>query len=665
MKFPKLTPKHITEASLSFTFTRRAMVLGGIQGGVGMLLAARMGWISVAENEKYTLLSESNRVNLTLVPPRRGWIIDRHGKPLAKNRTDFRVDIIPDRLRNKEAVIGTLERLLALAPEDVERIEEDLEKAAGFQPVQVSDQLSYEQFAAISVRLPDLPGVAPAQGYSRDYPAGPSVGHLLGYVGTASAKEYQERRDPLLITPGFKVGKDGLEQSFDRVLTGKPGAKRVEVTAAGKVVRELTTRSDTPGNTVKLTIDAGLQEYAGRRLGTESGSVVVMDCWTGDILTMASMPSFDPNSFSDGISQLEWDMLSEDDRVPLRNKTLQGLYPPGSTLKPMVAMALLEAGISPEERVNCPGGYQLGNRFFRCLGRHGSMNMHTAIARSCNTYFYSMSLRLGYDPIAVMAKSLGLGEKFDLPVASQNYGTVPDSAWKMRRFNQKWTQSDTLNAAIGQGYLILNPLQLGVMAACIASGKRIRPRLLMRNGESAPEPFPYDPAHFAIVRAAMSEVVNGHGTAGRSRLPFPDIMMGGKTGTAQVRRIAAGQRGGANVDRRYRDHGLFVFFAPVDRPRYAGSVVIEHGMGGSRAAAPVARDVLTYLFDPVKAYETLAELEQGWGGTPGERLEKQMEAFRISRGLAPPVDPAPDPTLHSEADNAAVNASLPANGTRE
>ena len=196
MKFPRLTPKHVTQASLSFTFTRRAMVLGAVQGGIGALLAGRMAWISLAENEKYSLLSESNRVNLTLIPPRRGWILDRHGKPLAKNRTDFRVDIIPDRLRDKDVVIGTLAKLLALQPEDVERIHEDLEKAAGFQPVQVSDRMSYEQYATVSVRLPDLPGVAPAQGYSRDYPAGPAVGHLLGYVGAASAEEYQERKDP-------------------------------------------------------------------------------------------------------------------------------------------------------------------------------------------------------------------------------------------------------------------------------------------------------------------------------------------------------------------------------------------------------------------------------------------------------------------------------------
>lgn len=657
MKFPKLTPKHLTEASLSFTFTRRAMVLGAFQGGIAALLAGRMAWISVAENEKYTLASESNRVNLTLIPPRRGWIIDRYGKPLAKNRTDFRVDIIPDRLRNKDAVIDTLARLLTLAPEDVERIEEDLEKAAGFQPVQVSDRLSYEQFAAVSVRLPDLPGVAPAQGFSRDYPAGPAVGHLLGYVGAASAKEYQERKDPLLITPGFKVGKDGLERSFDRPLTGKPGAKRVEVTARGKVVRELTTRPDIPGKTIRLTIDAGLQEYAGRRLGPESGSVVVMDCWTGDILAMASMPSFDPNSFSDGIGHTEWNMLSEDDHVPLRNKTLQGLYPPGSTVKPMVALSFLEAGLSPDETVNCTGAYRVGNGLFHCWrrGGHGRTDMAKGIYQSCDIYFYHFAQKMGMNVIASMAHRLGLGERFPLPFPSQSYGTVPDPQWKQRKYGEPWQIYDTVNATIGQGYMLVNPTQLAVMAARLASGRQVSPKFLFDDDRKAAPPLGVSQQNIDFIREAMWQVVNGAGTAGRARLPIEGVDLAGKTGTAQVRRITmaerrAGVRSNASLDWKYRDHGLFVCFAPSAAPRYAASVVIEHG-GGSSAAYPIARDVMTFLFDKVKAYEALVKLEESWGGSPVQRLEAKMLAYRIEKGLIP--------TIPSAIDNAAdaINAA--------
>ena len=662
MKFPRLTPKHVTQASLSFTFTRRAMVLGAVQGGIGALLAGRMAWISLAENEKYSLLSESNRVNLTLIPPRRGWILDRYGKPLAKNRTDFRVDIIPDRLRDKDVVIGTLAKLLALQPEDVERIHEDLEKAAGFQPVQVSDRMSYEQYATVSVRLPDLPGVAPAQGYSRDYPAGPAVGHLLGYVGAASAEEYQERKDPLLITPGFKVGKDGLERSFDLQLTGKPGAKRVEVTARGKIVRELTTRPDTPGHPVRLTVDGGLQEYAGRRLGPESGSVVVMDCWTGDILAMSSMPSFDPNSFSDGISHLEWDMLSKDDHVPLRNKTLQGLYPPGSTVKPMVALSFLEAGLDPREAVNCSGAYRVGRGLFHCWkrGGHGRTDMAKGIYQSCDVYFYHFAQKMGMNVIASMAHRLGLGERFALPFPSQSYGTVPDPVWKERKYKEPWQIYDTVNATIGQGYMLANPTQLAVMAARIASGRQVTPQFVYNRNRKPADPLGVSGQNLRFVQEAMWQVVNGGGTAGRARLPVKGMELAGKTGTAQVRRITMAERRGgvrsnASLDWKQRDHGLFVCFAPFHAPRYAASVVIEHG-GGSSAAYPIARDVMTYLFDRSKAYEILAKLEEGWGGSPTDRLRAKMQAYRMEKGMAPVILPS-NAAIAMNAADAVTNAS--------
>ncbi len=657
MKFPRLTPKHVTEASLSFTFTRRAMVLGAFQGGIGAMLAARMAWISVAENEKYSLLSESNRVNLTLIPPRRGWIIDRQGKPLAKNRTDFRVDIIPDRLRDKDTVIGTLAQLLALQPEEVERIRDDLKKAAGFQPVQVSVKLSYEQYAAVSVRLPDLPGVAPAQGFSRDYPAGPSVGHLLGYVGIASAKDYEERKDPLLITPGFKVGKDGLERAFETRLTGKPGAKRVEVTARGKVVRELTTRPDIPGKPIQLTIDAGLQEYAGRRLATQSGAVVVMDCRNGDVLAMASMPSFDPNSFSDGISHLEWDMLSQDDHVPLRNKALQGLYPPGSTVKPMIALSFLEAGLDAAAQVHCSGSIRLGNRLFHCHKRsgHGGVDMHRAIKFSCNVYFYTMAQRIGMEAIADMARRIGLGQKFPLPFPSQSYGTVPDPAWKKKKYDQEWQIYDTVNATIGQGYMLINPTQLAVMAARLASGRQLLPNLLHDPHRKAPAPLGVKQAHLELIHEAMSAVVNGGGTGGAARIAVPGVLMAGKTGTAQARGIRDGKRNNASLPFKSRDHALFVGFAPYDKPRYAIGTIIEHGghMNRIEDAPMISGDVISYLFDPVKAMERLEAYEAQWGGDPITRLKAKTNAYRIARGLAVTPEAAP-------ADNAANAVALEA-----
>lgn len=629
--------KQITSGQLDFTFSRRAIFVGGVQAAIGATVAARMSYIAVADNEKYKLLAESNRVNLTIIPPRRGWFIDRYGKPIATNRADFRVDIIPDRLVRKDETIATLANLLSLSGDDIDRINREIKQAQGFQPVQVADGLDYERFAAVSVRLPDLPGVSPRQGYSRFYPSGAAVGHLVGYVGTVSAEEYEKNKNPLLITPGFKVGKDGLEKTLEAKLQGEPGAKRSEVTARGKIVRELTTRPDIPGKPVQLTIDIDLHNYAARRLGLESGSVVVFDCLTGDILTMASMPCYDPNSFSDGIGRIEWKMLNSDDHIPMLNKALQGLYPPGSTLKPMAALALLKHGVDPDETVSCGGGYRLGNRVFKCLGRHGPMNMTSAIMKSCNTYFYSMGRRIGYDKIAPIARELGLGQEFELPFPSQRYGTVPDSEWKLRKFGQEWTESDTLNAVIGQGYIIASPFQLGLMSARIASGLNIQPEIIKAN-RSAPVPLSFPTEHLDIVRKGMDLVVNGAGTAVRSRLPLDNIMMAGKTGTAQVRRIEGSQRGQSGAWK-YRDHGLFVCFAPVDKPRYGAAVVIEHGLGGARAAAPIAKDVLTFIYDPTQAMQSLEALEAGWGGNIEQRTASKYASFQGQSAAPPPIDP--------------------------
>ncbi|HEX8643630.1 MAG TPA: penicillin-binding protein 2 [Allosphingosinicella sp.] len=629
----------VTENSQSFTFSRRAFVLSAGQWSIAALLAGRMAYISIADNERYLTMAEENRVHMRLIPPRRGLILDRHNIPMAINQAAVRVDLIKDLIQDEARVIAEVAQILQLPPEEVQRLRDELARAQGSQPVPVADNISREQYYALSVRLPELPGVAPLEAFTRNYPEGPAVGHLLGYVGTPNRQEYEaEDRNRLLITPGFKVGKEGLEKVMEQRLRGTPGAARVEVTARGRLVQQLQTQRDVAGSPLHTTIDAGVQSFAARRLGDESGSCVVMDCRTGDLLCLASMPSYDPNSFSDGISRSEWRMFSADERQPLRNKVLNSLYPPGSTIKPMVAMALLEAGIDPDDRVNCPGGFQLGNRFFRCLGTHGGMNMHTAIARSCNTYFYSMGRRIGYDRIAPVARQLGLGERFDLPVVSQSFGTIPDSAWKRRRFERNpkaierpdWTESDTLNASIGQGFVSLNPLQLGVMAACIAAGRKLRPRLVRGEGPQ-PQALSYAPDHFEKVRRGMWEVVNGHGTAGASRLPFPDIQMCGKTGTAQVRRITGGQRGQSGAWR-YRDHGLFVFFAPFEQPRYAGAVVIEHGLGGARAAAPVAKDVLTYLFDKDRGMAALTALETQWGGSLAERMERRAAAWEASRG---------------------------------
>src|SRR4051812_2716250 len=626
----------MTEHAQAFSFTRRAMVLGVGQGAIATALGVRMGWLSIEENEHYKLLAESNRVQERLIPPRRGWIVDRYNQPIAINRSSFRVDLIPDRLdKDPTRVIAELTELLGLTEDDVMRIKEGLANAAGYQPVPVAENIPYDKYAAVTVRLSELPGVAPLRSFARFYPEGPAVAHFVGYVGTPNKAEYEaENKNPLLIAPGFKVGKDEIERTMEHRLRGKPGGQRIEVTAHGKLVRELSTLPDSSGGMLPLTIDIGLHSYAARRLGDQSGSIVVIDCQNGDILAMASMPAYDPNSFSDGISHKEWDMMAEDERHPMINKVMQGLYPSGSTIKPLMSLAFLEKGIDPTARVNCTGAYRVGNAIFHCDHRHGPIAMHEAIEKSCDVYFYHTSLQAGPEVISSMAHRMGFGERFDLPVPTQRFGTVPDPEWMVRKYKRKWEMYDTINMSIGQGNVLVNPLQLAVMAARIGSGRALVPRILRGQAGAEPPPLPVTPEHLAFVRDAMKDVVNRAGTAGIAKLPIEGVLLAGKTGTAQGRRITLAERssGGVRSDEslawKMRDHSLFVGFAPADKPRYACAAIVEHGGWGAAVAAPAVRDTLTYLFDKQKAMAALAPLEEQWGGTIAERLAQRREHWQ-------------------------------------
>lgn len=630
---PRASSPPPTGASLQNAFDRRAVILGSMQAGVGLLLVGRMAYLGVAENERWEVLSESNRVNLALIPPRRGAIVDRYGTPLAANRADFRVDLIPERMGSaRDRSLAMLQQVLKLSDTEMTDLRDKIEKSTGFSAVEVASNLDYDRFSAISVRLPDMPGVVAQRGYTRNYPTGPAVGHLLGYVGTADREEYEaEDKDPLLVTPGFKIGKDGLEQQFEQRLRGEPGARRTEVTASGRIVRELETREDNPGAPLRLTIDAALQDYAARRLGPESGAVVVMDTVTGDLLAMASMPAFDPNSFSDGIGRVEYSMLNENERKPLLDKTLRSLYPPGSVVKPGVSMALLKAGISPDETVNCGGGLRVGNRFFRCWkrGGHGRVDMAKGIYQSCDTYYYYFAQKAGMEPITAMLKQLGMGQEYPLPFIDQFYGTVPGPEWLQEKYGREWQAYDTVNSTIGQGYMLVSPLQQCVMSARIAMGKAVMPRIIKSDKTPQFESFGFPQEHIDYVRKAMSDVVNGPGTAGRARLPVDDVLLAGKTGTAQV--VGLNKSDGKTGRWDYRDHGHFMCFAPFDNPRYACAVTIQHG-GGSGAAYPVARDVLTFLYDPDKALELLHGYERQWGGTAQARLAAQYRAAANAAG---------------------------------
>jgi penicillin-binding protein 2 len=631
-----MKPIRITTAHQSITFSRRMLMLGGAQAAVGGLLVGRLGWLAIAQNEKYQLLSESNRVQLIPVPPRRGWIIDRNGKPIAINRASFRVDIIPQQLDESKDIVPEVARLLNLEPDEVDRIRKELAQSRGFQPVSVADNVPFDQYAAITVRLPDLPGVSASQGFTRYYPGGPTVGQLVGYVGAASAEEYErEDKNPLLLIPGVKIGKEGLEKSLEQTLRGQPGGQRVEVTARGKLVKELDPKPDRSGGTVQLTIDSDLHYYAARRIGDQSCSIVVLDVTNGDILAMPSMPSFDPNNFSDGISRNEWKMLSQDDHLPLVDKALESLYPSGSTIKPSMAMALLNAGIDRKQRVNCTGAYPLGNHVFHCDRRHGPVDMDAAVVHSCDIYFYEMCRRVGAEKLAPMVRSMGFGEKFDLPFDNQRYGTIPDPEWMMRKYHRKWQTYDTINMSIGQGMVLINPMQLAVMASRLATGKRVVPRLLASKPVVAQTHLEVDQDHLDFIRLAMAGVVD-HGTAAGAKLPLNGIQMAGKTGTAQTHNLSASERGNYTAAQwSLRDHSLFMAFVPFNNPRYAAGAIVEHGGFGASVAAPLVRDTLLYLYDKQKALAALDVFEKSIGGPLEERIARKTAAWRQANGLPP------------------------------
>ena len=635
------------------SFTRRALLLGAAQGGVGLLLAARLTQLAVGEGDKYKLLAEGNRAALRLIPPRRGWIVDRAAKPLAMNRPDYRLELTADEAGDVEAVLARLTALLALEPDEVGRIRDDLSGRPGYMPVSVKDDIPWASFAGINVRLPELPGVRPVRGFARTYPGGAAYGHLLGYMAAPSHEEYARTKDKLLLQPGFKVGKEGVEKALDARLRGKPGARREEVTASGRPVRELDTVPDAPGETVRLTIDRDLQDYAARRIGAEAASIVLMDCWTGDILAMLSMPAYDPNAFSDGISQAEWAAMQGDLRHPLINKCVGGVYPPGSTFKPVTALAILGAGISPDAAVNCHGSYRFGGHDFHCHIRrgHGHTAMLKGLTQSCDVYFYNYGHEAGIDAIAKAGRELGLGARYELPIGGQRKGIIPDQAWKMARYDKRWLPGETLSCAIGQGYVAANPLQLAVMTSRIASGRAIEPRLVMAGAPPSFAPLSLPPEHLAIVRQGMIDVVN-QGTAKKARLTG-EFQMAGKTGTAQVRQISAAERRhGVRKDKslawEMRDHAWFICYAPADAPRYAMSVLIEHGGHGGVVCAPIARDLMTYLFEPGAALASLARVEAELARSAAADLVRaQARAREAARAAA--AAQAQDPVVASVA----------------
>lgn len=598
--------------------TRRAVLLAGGKLALFSTLIGRLYYLQVLESDRYTMLAEDNRINLRLVPPQRGLIVDRNGEQVATNQQNYRVVIVSEQTRDLEATLNRLGTLIPVSERDRRRVLREARRKRGFVPVMIRENLSWEEVARVEINAPDLPGIGIEVGLSRHYPHGTASAHVLGYV--AAVSEAELTGDPLLELPEFKIGKNGVEKTYDLTLRGTAGTSQVEVNALGRVIRELAREEGQMGRPVTLTLDMGLQRFVMNRLGEESASVVVMDVHSGAILALASNPSFDPNQFSKGLSAKDWEELLSNPRAPLNNKVIAGQYAPGSTFKVCVALAALESGlIAPTYRHTCYGHIEVGDLRLHCWkhkGGHGTLDLYQAIARSCDVYFYEVARRIGLERIAQTARRLGLGTPSGIDLPGERPGLIPSREWKLAVVGQPWQLTETLMLGMGQSYILTTPLQLTVMAARIANGGfMVKPhlardlavsdRISERSGQRAqarqqaqPESLGFSPAHLAVVQQGMNMVSNEPGgTAFSSRIKDKAMALAGKTGSVQVRRITmaerlAGLRKQEDLPWHERDHALFISYAPVDRPRFACTVVVEHGIGGSRSAAPIAHDVL-------------------------------------------------------------------------
>ena len=581
---------------LRHRFSRRAVLIGGGQAGLFGLLLWRLRQLQIVESSEYRLLSDENRITMQLVAPARGAIYDRFGRTVAEDRENLRIIVIPAFCKDLTATLDAVSRIVPVSAADKDRVRRAARRQSGYFPVLVTEGLTWRQFTLLSVLAPQLSGVRTDRATYRRYRHARSMAHVVGYVGMADKAEIDE--DPIMRVPGFRTGKAGIEKGLDRELRGAPGTIKYEVDAHGRVIRELGATPSVRGKDLVLTIDQELQAIALKRIeGLRVASIVVIDVVTGGILVMASYPTFDPNEIAFKVDRRRWTELARDKDHPLENRALRGMYPPGSTFKVVTALAGLAAGvIMPSERMTCPGGYVFGRRRFRCWKSHGGgIDLHEALKQSCDVYFYETVKRVGIDRLAVTSRELGLGQIYDLALAGQKQGIVPDTAWKRARFGQPWYPGETISCGIGQGYVSTTPLQLAVATARVATGRAVVPRLLVPNDREL-EPAPLlniDPVHLELVRAGMVAVVNEKGgIAVRSALPLADVQMAGKTGTSQVI-SAKNQHKLKGWDG--ETHALFIAYAPVGSPRYAAACVVEHGGGGSRAAAPVVRDLMTEI----------------------------------------------------------------------
>ena len=567
------------------------------------LLIGRIYYLQVLEAEKYKMLADENRIATRMLIPPRGIIYDRNGEILASNEQNFQALIVAEQAANIDETLSKFKELMPLTAEEEAKIREEIKSKRKFVPVKLKDNLTWDEVSKLQLHAPEMPGVIIDEGLNRSYPLGDYTAHFLGYVGAVSDDDLKDT-DPLLMVPGFKIGKAGLEKFYENRLRGLGGNVKLEVNALGRVMQEIERSRGVEGKNIYLTIDSRLQKVAQDAFGDNSGAAVVMDVHSGEILAFVSVPSFNPNLFTTGIGNKEWNALLTNPKKPLTNKAVSGQYSPGSTFKIVVALAGLEAGvIRPDTQFNCTGVMRLGNHLFHCWRHsgHGPQNVVEALKNSCDIFFYQVAMELGIDKIAAMARRLGLGEKTGITLDHEREGLIPDEAWKLKRFGTKWQKGESVIAGIGQGYVLVTPLQLATMLSRVVNGGyEVSPTFQKLNLKEKDKirKLAISKNNIDLVKQGMFEVVNGeHGTAMGARFNINGMKMGGKTGTTQVRRISLQERRSGiikdeDLPWNLRNHALFVGFAPYENPRYAVAVVVEHGSSGSGVAAPIASKIL-------------------------------------------------------------------------
>ena len=595
------------KGSLNGVFTRRSFLVGAGQTMIMAGLGTRLYQLQVSDASRFRRLAEKNRIDIQMFAPTRGRILDRNGEVLADNRETRRIVLIPDLTDDLEKTLQLLGRIIAL-PADVQlALRTRASKQNSRIPILISSGLSWEETARVNVMMPELSGVQTETGYTRIYPKGSDFGHLTGYVGAVERFEIDDEAS--LRLPGVRIGKTGVERAFETKLRGRGGHIKVEIDAKGHILRPLDKTDSIDGQDIKLSIDTRLQRRAMHRLNMERrASVVALDIRSGQIVIMASNPTYDPQIISSGISKDNWNRLLTEPGNPLSNRAIRGQYPPGSTFKMVTAMAALEAGvIKPKEKISCWGSYTHAGHRFKCWksSGHRGVSVHKALRESCDVYFYEIARRTGINALNRMAHRLGFGETYDCGLMEQKPGVIPDPDWKFSRFNRGWLEGETILAGIGQGYVLTTPLQLAVMAARIASGREVTPTIvkpLAADEKNLAKPLGLDETHLEFVRKGMFAAVNeGGGTGSNAQLPFENVLVAGKTGTSQISRKSS-YRSNGSLEWKDRDHGLFVSYFPADAPRYAVAAIVEHGGSGGKSAAPLARDIMTDLvaLDPIR-----------------------------------------------------------------